>query len=394
MKTILFLFTFIVTTFSFAQTKPGFNKEEARDMIALCNSFTFLDLYNSDEEIIPAGYEKKYTSGIFGLDNKYQIYQHGNTAIINLRGSTDKASSWMENIYSAMIPAKGVVKISGKKTHYCFANDRDAAIHSGYAIGIICLSQDIIDRINLMNLQDVYDFIIIGHSQGGALANMLRAYLENLSHHEISKENKFRTYAFAAPMIGNKVFALEYNSRFAEEKSSFNIVNPSDPIPGLPLSYNDTNYLANNLKTLLFDRESFSLSKMIMDGSAILFRGNLSQWIQRAGESTSKKITKEVGPVKMPDYVNDINYYPLNNRVELEPFEYPKVLRDSSILKNDSAMVFYHRDSNGVFLNQELYEKGSWGYQHKPYNYYVSFLKINFPADYNKLKRKYLVENL
>ena len=33
---------------SFSQTKEGFKKDEARDMIALCCSFTFLDFYKTD----------------------------------------------------------------------------------------------------------------------------------------------------------------------------------------------------------------------------------------------------------------------------------------------------------------------------------------------------------
>ncbi|MEP7168116.1 MAG: hypothetical protein ABI855_01975 [Bacteroidota bacterium] len=394
MKTVLFFLGIILSIPSFAQLKPGFSKEEARDMLAICNSFTFLDLYNSDLEIIPRAYKKKYTSGVFGMDNKYQIYQNGRVAVINFRGSTDKEASWLENIYSAMIPAKGVMEIAGEKIDYCFANDEAAAVHSGYALGIACLSKDIIDRVNNLNLQGVYEFIITGHSQGGALANMLRAYLENLSHNEISKKNKFKTYTFAAPMVGNKVFANDYNASYASDQSSFNIINPEDPIPGLPFSYNDTNYIADNIKSLLFDRESFSWKKMITDGSAILFRGNLSQLFQRVGASASKRIVKDVGTVEMPAYVSDINYQWVNNRVELASFEYPKILKDSSILQNDSLMTLYEKDKEGNFYNDKLYEKGSWGFQHKPYNYYVGLLKMYFPADYKLLKRKYLVENL
>ena len=46
-----------------AQT--GLDKSEMRDMIALCNSFTFIDLYKSDKDIIPKDYRKVYTSGVF-----------------------------------------------------------------------------------------------------------------------------------------------------------------------------------------------------------------------------------------------------------------------------------------------------------------------------------------
>jgi hypothetical protein len=98
--------------------------------------------------------------------------------------------------------------------------------------------------------------------------------------------------------------------------------------------------------------------------------------------------------VVMPPYVDDINYHNLNNRIELTPVVYPKILKDSTILKNDSLMTVYKRGSDGEFLNKELYEKEPWNYQHKPYSYFTSILKSYFPHEYNALRRKYLPENL
>ena len=56
-----------------AQLKSGFVVEECRDMIALCNSYTFLEFYGNDSEIIPEGYKKVYNSEAIGMDNMYQI---------------------------------------------------------------------------------------------------------------------------------------------------------------------------------------------------------------------------------------------------------------------------------------------------------------------------------
>jgi len=386
----IFLF-FTLSIPSFSQLQPGFNKEEVRDMIALCNSFTFIDLYNSDKDILPAGYDKKYTSGVFGMDNKYQIYQKGTIAIINLRGSTAKKMSWLENIHSAMIPAKGTMKVAGEDFTYCFARDTTAAVHSGYALGIAFLSKDILYHIDVLNREGIYDFIITGHSQGGALANLLRTYLENLQAEKVRKNN-YKTYAFAAPKIGNKAFSEEYNDRYCVNNSSFNIVNPADPIPTFPLSYNES--LSENFKSLLFDNESFSFKKMVTNSVALLLEDNLSNYIKKLSVSASRQISKEVGPVEMPDFVQDINYQNLNNRMEIKPVLYPKILRDSTILENDSLMTIYKRGEDGHFLDEELYQKESWTYQHKPYNYYVSVLEMYFPEEYYLLDRKYLMENL
>ena len=65
MRISLIIFILSCSVVVNSQLQPGFDKYEARDLIAICNSFTFLDLYNSDQEILPAGYEKRYTSGVF-----------------------------------------------------------------------------------------------------------------------------------------------------------------------------------------------------------------------------------------------------------------------------------------------------------------------------------------
>jgi hypothetical protein len=394
MKIFLIFLAAILSIPSFGQSKDGFKKEEARDMVAICNSFTFLELYKSDNEILPADYKKIYTSRVFGMDNKYQIYKNGHIAVINLRGSTANKLSWLENINSAMIPAKGVIKTSGDKFEYCFAKNPNAAVHSGFALGMAFLYKDILLQINNLNKEGIHHIIITGHSQGGALANMLRAFLENLSHDEISKKNKFKTYAFAAPMVGNKEFSEEYNNRYALNGSSFNIVIPGDLVPTFPLNYNDTSYIAKNLKTLLFERESFNLTKAATDGLAILLEKKILKSVGFVGSSASGQISRDLGEVVMPPYVDDINYHTLNTRVEINPVAYPKILKDSTILKNDSLMTVYKRGNDGTFLNKELYEKEPWNYQHKPYSYYTSILKSYFPHDYNALRRKYLPENL
>lgn len=363
-------------------------------MIALCNSFTFLNLYYADDEIIPSGYKKIYTSGEFGMDNKYQVYTKADMAVICFRGSTDKQISWMQNMYSSMIPAKGVMEIKEEKFNYCFARTKNAAVHSGYALGIGCLYKDIIAQINSLNKEGIYNIIITGHSQGGALSNMLRAYLENTLPKQISNKNKFKVYAFAAPMVGNQEFVIEYNSHFALNNTSFNIVNPHDIIPSFPLSYNDTSGAKDHLKTLLFENESFSFKKLLFDKGASYFEENLSSLLKRVGSSASQRIAKDVGPVEMPNYVEDINYHKCEKIIELTGFEYPKILKDSSILQNDSLMAIYTRGSDGHFTDERLYKKAPWGYQHKPYNYYVCILRMYFPQEYKALRRKYLEENL
>jgi hypothetical protein len=392
MKSILPFLFLCISIPSISQLKEEFKKEEARDMIALCNSYPFLDVYNSDSDILPSGYHKIYTSAILGMDNVYQVYKNGHIAVINLRGSTANKISWMENIYSAMIPAKGTMTISGEKFNYCFAKNPVAAVHAGYALAIGFLSKDVLNQIDLLNKDGIHNIIIIGHSQGGALASMLRAYLENLPEEKISKKNKYKTYSFAAPMIGNQEFTIEYNNLYCIPKTSFNVVNPADMIPTFPLNYNESNFISGNLKKFLFDKESFSFQKMATDGVAILLEDQLIRYVNKVSYSVSEQISKDVGPVEIPPYVKDINYFKLGNIIEIAPVVYPKVLKDSTILQNDSLMAVYKRGPDGQFLNKELYAKEPWNYQHKPLNYYKSILKMYFPHEYHVLEKKHFFE--
>ena len=51
-------------------------------------------------------------------------------------------------------------------------------------------------------------------------------------------------------------------------------------------------------------------------------------------------------------------------------------------------------DENGNFTNDDYYKAAPNFYQHKPYNYYVQFLKEYRKPEYKALKKKYLPENL
>lgn len=100
--------------------------------------------------------------------------------VINYRGSTANMFSWVENCYSAMIPAKGTIKVNDSLHKYAFSVDQKSDVNAGYALTIVILSDKILEQIRNLNQKGIYDIIITGHSQGGALATMTRGYLENL----------------------------------------------------------------------------------------------------------------------------------------------------------------------------------------------------------------------
>lgn len=374
---------------------PGFDPALAADLSALCATHTFQDLYGSDAAILPAGYERVYVSEPRGMDNLFQVFRHGSMGVIEIRGSTADPLSWMENMHAAMIPAEGTITVDGEPFVYRFADDTAAAVHAGYALGISFIAADVLDQVRALHQQGVDDVTITGHSQGGALALLLRAYLENLPTGRLPGKTRFSTYAFANPMVGNAAFAGTYRKAYCETGTSFSIINPADPVPGMPMSFLDHPiFSAATLDGIIGGQEGYDTRSLARSAVLRMMRGKLSGLARFASNSVDKRISGSVGDVVMPPYRKEVNYAVMPERIELEPFPYPLILRDSTILANDSIMKANPRDAQGVFLNKELYRKAPGFYQHKPYNYHVAILRRWFPQRYAELRVKILPENL
>jgi len=374
---------------SFGQLTPGFKIEEAKFTIAMCNSFNFLEQFGSNKEIVPEEFKLVYTSDILSMDNKFQVYENGKVGVINYRGSTDKLISWVENCYSAMLPGKGIIKINESTHKYAFSEDPNAAVHAGYALTIVILSEKIKEQISTLNDKGIYDIIITGHSQGGALATMTRAYLENLPKGGIASKIFFKTYSYAQPMCGNLEFSEEYNTKFSNENTSFFIVNPKDPVPYLPFNYEEGKLVTKKkLAGWLLGESEFSLRKFGKDAFIRSFESLLTKYVKGSNSLINKLVSLKLGKVEVPQYVADINYYPTGSKKEIKVFKYPQVEVDTTNLEEKEL------------TNLELREDGKWYkketkfFQHKPYNYYVYVLKKWDRESYKQLENTYLLTDL
>jgi hypothetical protein len=374
-----------------AQFKSGFEAAEARDLIQICNSFGYIDLYGKDADILPSGYKKTYTSPAYGMDNKFQIYTNGNKGVINFRGSTSKQSSWLENLYASMIPVKDKIVINGKDFHYQLAEKESSRVHAGYTLAIYFFKDDLLKQIKELNKQGIYDIYITGHSQGGALAQIVRAYLDYLPEKELNAKNNFKVYAFANPMIGNVSFAKEYTKKYCDIGMSYLVHNPTDFVTKLPVSYNDSTFWQQNLSEFLLNNNSYSMSNAAVEGALFFFKDRVNEIAKSMSKNIESQLLKELGEIKMPAFHEDVNYMHTGNLIKISATQYPLELKDSTILKNDSLMKTYKRDANGVFENKSLYKKSSFSLQHKAYNYYTSILKDYFSDDYKRLEKKYFV---
>lgn len=388
MKKGFSIFLFFISTVSIAQLKPGFDRVEARDMIAICNSYSYLKMYGTDEEIVPEHYQKIYTSQVIGMDNMFQVYVSEDRAVLSFRGSTDQKISWLENFHSAMIPASGEIFIDEISYPYTFSLDTLAAVHGGYALAVVFMNEEVIAQIKRLNKIGIYDVILTGHSQGGALSQMFRAYLEFAVGNEISDKNTFKTYAFASPKIGNNTYTNEYSYRYGTGWS-FSIVNPEDEVPKMPLSYDEESlFTPDKLMGIILQNDTTEFMERVRNESIRKFEPALTTVFNRIGSMVSGEISNDVAKVKMPEYMQEINYGVVDELIEIPPVAFPLVLKDSIILENDSLIATYPRDKNGAFENKKLYVSEPMFFQHKPYNYYVSILKIYFPNEYEALDKK------
>jgi len=391
MKYLFVIIAFILSSHQLvlAQIKEGFDNKEAIDMIRICNSHTFLELYGSDSPIIPKHYKRVYSSNPNVLDNMFQVYEGDKTAVIHFRGSTTHPNSWIENLYSAMIPANGSITIYNTNYDYSFAKTKEAAVHSGFALAVILLSEDLLSQIRLLNKKGIYDILLTGHSQGGALATMSRAYLENLPKRKLSDKNTYKTYAFANPMSGNAYFAIEYNKRFTQNGTCFRIINPSDIVPSLPLNYSNQDLFSKeNIIGWITGEQTFDVKKLGLELLMKKFENGVSAYVKKSNQMIHKLISMQAGEVILPEYLDDINYKEVGEIHKLGPFQYPKIIKDSTEISRDDFSN-YTRLSNGKYQRKE-----PRFYQHKPYNYYVDMLRVYDEQEYKKLRFKFLPENL
>jgi len=389
MKRLVTLIFLLSSIPSFGQLKSGFNTNEAQHTIAMCNSYNFIKQFNSDQTIIPNGYNLSYTSAVMSMDNKFQVYEDGKIGVINYRGSTDSVISWVENCYSAMIPASGTITIDGEAFEYAFAKEETAAVHAGYGLTIVVLSDVLKAQIKALNSKGIYHIIITGHSQGGALATMTRAYLENLPEGELSSKNVYKTYAYAQPMSGNKEFAIEYDERFSDEGTSYSIINPQDPIPNLPFNYEEETLITKDkIKGWLFGDDEFKPKDFGKDAFIRLFERGIKSYVKNSNTLVNKILGLKFGKIEMPEFVSDINYFPTGHLKEIEPFEYPKIELNISDL-TEEELKDLPQDEDGKW-----YKQAPKFFQHSPYNYYVAILKKWDRSSFENLELFYLDSDL
>jgi hypothetical protein len=215
--------------------KPGFDKQEYIELLKM-----HVRLYDTTKNKVPypVHFKNTYRSPIVGMDNRWDLWDNGkDIAVINIRGTTVNPVSWLQNFYAAMVPAQGALKLSNHFTfQYNLADNPRAAVHVGWLIGVAYLAKDIVPKIDSCYKSGIRDFIIMGHSQGGALTYLMTSHLYSLQKQNIiPRDIRFKTYCSAAPKPGNIYYAYEYE-KLVDGGWGYNVINAADWVPQTPFS--------------------------------------------------------------------------------------------------------------------------------------------------------------
>jgi hypothetical protein len=251
-KYIALLVLILSTTFAAAQRlKPGFNKAEYIEMLRITSRH-----FDTAASILkipgPKDFRKAYRSPVMGLDNRWDLWTNGDgVGVISIRGTTANPKGWLENFYAAMVPAMGKIRVaSDYEFSYALSQNPKAAVHLGWLIGTAFLARDIVPKIDSCYKAGIKDFVIVGHSQGGAISYLMTSHLRSLQQQKhLPADIQFKTYCSAGPKPGNLFYAYEYES--ITLGWAFNVVNSADWVPETPISlqtvndFNKTNAFVN-----------------------------------------------------------------------------------------------------------------------------------------------------
>lgn len=243
-KMVLLSALFFVCTLSARQLKPGFDSNEFRKMFQISAHQADTQWWSKISIPQPAGYNMVCRSAVCGLDNRWDLWlSNDSVAVISIRGTTATNDSWFENLYAGMIPATGVLNMGNDSLfHYKLASDSLAYVHIGWTIGLAAMAPDIVKNINLQYKNGLRDFVLMGHSQGGAIAFLLYSYLYYERGKSIPNDIRIKVYGSGVPKVGNLKFSYDFDF-ISREGWAYRVVNAADWVPEVPFSIQTVNDL-------------------------------------------------------------------------------------------------------------------------------------------------------
>jgi len=325
---VLVLFFSVTGAYAQQRIKPGFDIQEYLDLLSV--TAQHIDSTTEEKPALATHYKRVYRSPVVGLRNRWDLWMRDDqVAVISIRGTTSEAPSWLENFYAAMVPATGSLTLSDStRFAYQLSADPKAMVHVGWLTGLGYMAPTMLTQIRAQYASGIREFIIIGHSQGGALAFMTRSYLHYLIQKgELPKDLRFKTYCSAAPKPGNLFYAYDFDY-ITRNGWAFTIVNASDWVPETPFSLQTLNDFnpANPFHDVKAKLRKQPLPVRLYLGIVFSKLDRRTRKTQRTfekylGQLMSKQVRKTLPQFQPPAYSSGNNYMRAGVPIVLQPDE-------------------------------------------------------------------------
>jgi len=315
-----------------AQThlKPGFDKGEYLDMLRIAGHIADSTIMGPQPPP-PLQYRFVYRSAEVGLKNQWQVWvrKDEKVGVISLRGTVAAAESWLENFYAAMVPATGELQLNDSTSfEYKLAESPEATVHIGWLLGIAHMAPGIAEQIKGWYQKGIKEFIIVGHSQGGALSFLLRSWL----HYQakaglLPADITYKTYCSAAPKPGNMQYVYDYD--FVTRLGwSYTVINTLDWVPETPFSLQSVHDF-NALNPFAGVGTALKKQPMLVrwylnhsfNAMSRVSRRSQKRFQKYLGRGVYKQVKKFLPQFKQPDYAPGSNYMRAGTPIILMPDE-------------------------------------------------------------------------
>ena len=354
------LCVFALSGISQSKLSPGFDANEY--MEALRVSSQHLDsLYPTYALPVVGNYQRVYRSPVVGLQNRFDIWVKDNSiGIISIRATIAESESWLENFYMGMIANEGYIVLNSKEVFkYKVAADTNAYVHLGWMLGLAHMAPDIVAHINELYNKGVKQFIIIGHSQGGAIAFLLRSYLQYLDERTLPKDIVFKTYCSAPPKPGNLFYSYDYDY-ITRNGWGYRIINKLDWVPETPFTV-QTSDDVNSVSPMRNRKEAMNhlgfASKIYLNTVYHKIdratRKSMRLYHKYLGHTLYKIIKKNHPKYKEPVYKPSVNYSITGTPIILLPTDgYKQKFPDVG-----QNAFLHHSYKSYLFITQENFPK-------------------------------------
>lgn len=350
---LLLLLSLFTKSVSARQLQPGFDGNEFRKMLAI-SAYQVDTPWTKVWMPYPVGYTLSCRSAVCGLDNRWDLWKSNDSVdVISIRGTTGTANSWLENFYAGMIPAKGTLKLAdGKKFDYQLAADSNAFVHIGWTIGLASIAPEIISRINDEYKSGIRNFIIMGHSQGGAIGFLLYSYLYYQKGKLIPNDITVKVYGSGVPKPGNIFFSYDFDF-ISRGGWALRVVNAVDWVPEVPFSIQTLDDLsagspfqnAGQLKGFAKIYAKHLVRKM--NRSA---RHARKQFSKILAKKSGKFVRRRIDGFPKQEYVPSLSYATCGVPIILQPDKHYLEL-----YPNDNKSIFLHHGYGPYLYLLNLY---------------------------------------